>query len=208
MKKNRLTPIVRTGLLGMMLSVLAPVSRATLVAPPDFAELVREADCVVRAVVKSITPEEKAAPGHAPMIYSKVELDVKQVIAGTPANPLILEVLGGKLGDREMYIAGAPRFTVGEESIFFIQGNGVQIFPLVRMMHGLYPILKDKSTGKEYVARSNGQPMDSTSEISQPMRAAGPTPTEQQQAKARAMTPEEFINQIHLTAQKAKPSAH
>lgn len=199
---------VRPFLILLVAIGLSGIARGTTVAPPDFAELVKESDYVVRAVVKSVTPVEKAAaPGRRPMIFSEIELDVKQVITGRPPDHVVLEVLGGKLGNKEMYISGAPRFEVGQESIFFVQGNGAQIFPLVRMMHGLYPVMKDIGTGKEYVARSNGKPMENVAEVQQAMHAANLSPAERSQLAASALTPESFATQIRATAAALKADA-
>jgi hypothetical protein len=179
--------------------------QATTVAPPEFAQLVNEADYVVQAVVKSVTMIEKANPGKRTLPYSLVELEVKQVIVGTPPSPLVLEVLGGKIGEREMYIEGAPRFTVGEEAIFFVQGNQTQIFPLARMMHGLYPILKDKTTGREFVARSNGEPMTDVTEVSEPMHREPEPATALARSAKTPLAPNDFVSQIRLAA-KAPPT--
>ena len=62
--------------------------QATTVVAPDFNTLVRDSDYVVRAVVKSITYTEKAKPGKRTLPYSLVELEVKEVIVGTPPSPL------------------------------------------------------------------------------------------------------------------------
>lgn len=183
------------------------VTQATSVTPPEFIQLVQESDYVVLALVKSVTAENKAPPGRRPVIYSHVELDVKQVIAGEPPSPLVLKVLGGKLGDQEMHISGTPKFTVGEEAIFFVQGNGTQIYPLVRMMHGLYPVLHDPATGKEFVARSNGEPMSDVAQVQQPMHGARRVAAgEPGQATAAALSPEEFITRIRATAKEIRAS--
>jgi len=174
--------------------------QGTTVTPPEFTQLVKEADYVVRAVVKSVDVVEKANHGQRVMPYSLVEMEVKQVIVGTPPRPLILEVLGGKVGDREMFISGAPKFTVGEEAVFFVQGNHTQIFPLARMMHGLYPIRKEATTGREYVARSNGEPMANTSEVSQPMREVGVSVAQITAQAKQALTPDNFATQIRAAA--------
>ena len=184
-----------------------PSVHATTVVAPDFNTLVRDSDYVVRAVVKSVTYTEKAKPGKRSLPYSLVELQVTEVIVGTPPSPLVLEVLGGRTGDREMHISGAPKFEVGQDSILFVQGNKTQIFPLTRMMHGLYPVVKDKDTGKEYITRSNGEPMTSTAEVSQPMHDHDTTPEERRQMAGRALTATDFATQIRTANKENKADA-
>src|SRR6478752_4567257 len=77
---------------------------ATSVVPPEFSELVNESSYIVRAVVKSVNPEERTNAKGYRLIYSQVELDVKEVIAGRPPSPLVLQVFGGSLGGRELSI--------------------------------------------------------------------------------------------------------
>jgi len=174
--------------------------QATTVNPPEFPQLVNESDYIVRAVVKSVTMKLRVMPSGKSMPFSLVELEVKQVIAGKPPVPLILEVLGGKTGGRELSISGAPKMVVGEESILFVQGNGRQIFPLVRMAHGQYPIMKEAATGREYVVRSDGAPLRSVSEVSRPIHTTeGKVALATQataQAATQALTPDEFVRQI------------
>ena len=188
---------------------LLPTARATTVVPPEFGALVNTSDYVVRAVVKSIAAEERVAPSGAKMIYSRVELEVKQIVAGRPPSPLVLDVLGGTLNGREMSIGGAPKFHVGDEAIYFVQGNGRQIYPLTTMMHGLYPIKKEAGSGREYVTRSNGVPMSDVREVSRSMDAdAGVSPEQKSQLATTALSPGDFVRSIRATAKTPKLREH
>jgi len=151
------------------LACLAGPLAATSVVPPAFSELVNGADYIVRARVKSVTPEVRLRNGRE-LIYSKVELDVLEVIAGTPPQPLVLTMLGGKMGDRKVMIQGAPVFNVGNEDILFVRGNGRVFYPLLALMHGQYPLLRDaQRANRQYVNRSNLVPLLTTDEVAQPM---------------------------------------
>ncbi len=154
-------------LLGLI-CLVSPLA-ATSVVPPAFSDLVNGSDYIVRAKVKSVTPEVRLRNGSE-LIYTKVELEVLEVIAGTPPQPLVLTMMGGQLGDRKMMIQGAPGFTVGNEDILFVRGNGRGFYPLYAMMHGQYPLLRDeKKSGRQYVNRSNLVPLLTTDEVAQPM---------------------------------------
>ena len=169
---------------------------ATTVVPPTFSELVNESDYIVRAVVKSVTSEWRGAPGQG-SIFTRVELEVREVIAGAPPQPLVLEMLGGKVGDQEMAIQGAPRFSVGQEDILFVQGNGKNVYPLFAIMHGRYPIRKEAGTGREYMTRSNEVPMQDVDEVALPM-AEGPAAEIQRRMKnpAQALTPAQLVQRV------------
>jgi len=169
---------------------------ATTVIPPEFPELVHGSDYVVRARVKQLVCESEMR-GERELIFTRIELEVLDVIAGAPPQPLWLIMLGGRSGDRELVVEGVPRFQVGDEEIFFVQGNGRNFYPLYAVMYGKYPVRRDKVTGREYVTRSNGVPLRDVSEVTLPL-AAGPA-AELQRRLAHvedALSPAEFSRLI------------
>jgi hypothetical protein len=190
--------------LALLLAVIAAnPAAATSVVPPEFSELVNESSYIVRAVVKSVNPEERTNAKGYRQIYSKVELEVKEVVAGRPPSPLVLQVLGGSIGGRELSIAGAPKFVVGDESILFVQNNGHQVYPLVRMMHGMYRIKKHPGLAREQVTRSDGTPLRDTHEVSGPLADHSATTTVAVGTRAApALTPDEFIQKIRSAVTK------
>lgn len=168
--------------------------------PPEFTDLVNQSDYIVRAVVKSVV-SDYAKPGSK-KIVTQVELEVKEVIAGKPPSPLVLHVMGGKVGQHEMIVEGAPQFTVGEESVLFIRNNGRQIIPLVAMMHGIYPIRKTADGSAEFVARDNEVPLQNTAEAALPMTSGEAAQLQRRMTDpARALTPEQFIRKIREAVQ-------
>lgn len=185
----------------LALPVLILCARATTVIAPSFDRLVDNSEYIVRATVKSVTSEWRDIPDQPGSRYiaSRVELDVGEVIKGSPPSPLVLEVAGGKVGDRELTIDGAPRFVVGQETIVFVKGNGRQVIPLVGMMHGKYDVRKNKKTGREEVLRSDGQPLFNEQEVSQSTAAAKVTTLGS--TTALPLTPADFADRIR---QKAK----
>lgn len=144
-------------------------ARATTVIPPEFAELSQNSDYVVRGVVKSVRNEIRLRNGRE-VPFTLAEIEVTDAIAGTVPAQVVLSMIGGKTSDgSELTIDGAPRFVVGDESIFFVKNNAVSFYPLYAVMHGLYPIKRDKATGREYVARANGLPLSATAEVALPL---------------------------------------
>jgi len=118
-----------------------------------------------------------------------------------PPVPLILEMVGGKVGSEEMVVDGAPKFKVGDEDILFVHGNGRQINPLVALMHGRYPVKHDVHTGREYISRSNGEPLLSEQQVSRTLAAESvnaATPPANSAAVSSALSPSEFTNRIKL----------
>ena len=195
----------RFALFGLAVALLLLPLRtsATSVVAPDFNVLVGEADYVVRAVVKSVTSEWRENKGQR-FIASKVELEVREVIKGTPPQPLVLDIIGGRIGEEELVVEGAPKFLVGDEDILFVQGNGRQVFPLVAMMHGRYPVFRDAKTGVKYALRSNGMPLYSEQDVSLPMTRLSAAKAEN--AQARPMTADAFIKKIREAGPGTRPT--
>lgn len=190
---------LRILLLAAALGAGAAASRlaATTVIPPEFPELVNGSDYVVRAKVKAITAETRVKDGQE-LIYTKVELEVLEVIAGRPPQPLVLTMLGGQVGDRKLTVQGAPAFYVGAEDVLFIKGNGRAFSPLYALMHGQYPVMADeKRAGRRYMNRSNLVPLLSTGEVATPM-AQGELAERLRRLRdpGQALTPEQFIQAV------------
>lgn len=178
--------------------VLLPPAQATTVIAPDFDQLVNSADYVVRAVVKSTRSEwrqnrEKPSERY---IATLVELEVLEVISGHPPSPLVLDVVGGRIGDKELTVGGAPRFEAGQESILFVRGNGRQIVPLVAMRHGHYPVRRDQRTGETQVMRSGGKLLYNEQEVALPEAAASPAARD---PRARPLDAAEFSHRIRAS---------
>jgi hypothetical protein len=187
----------------MVAALLLPASvSATTVVAPEFDELVNKSDYVVRAVVKSVR-SEFASPGSK-AIVTYVELDVKEVITGNPPSPLVLRMLGGRVGDKRMVVSGAPEFVVGDEDILFVRDNGNVFNPLTALMHGRYPIARDEATGRGYMMRNNRAPLKSAKEVAGEMHGQAGEEAHGRRAidLAEAMSPEEFVAAIRATRKR------
>lgn len=190
-------------LLGLLLALLPRPATATMVDAPDIDSLIGQSDYVVRAVVRSATPEWREHAGQR-YIGTKVVLEVREAIKGTPPSPLVLNLIGGRIGPDELVVDGQPRFSVGDESVLFVHGEQRQMFPLVAMMHGVYPVIRVARTGEEYVLRSNGLPLYSAQDVSRPM--TDPAALKQPNPLARPLSAAEFIRQIRARIAAAPPS--
>ncbi|MBA4138096.1 MAG: hypothetical protein C0518_12340 [Opitutus sp.] len=184
-----------------VLGVVAPLW-ATTVVPPDFSQLVNESDYVVRARVTAVTAERVTREGR-PAIFTRIELEILEIIAGNPPARPVLVMLGGRIGDDEMWVEGAPRFAVGDEDVLFVVGNGRYLHPLYALGHGRYRIARD-AAGREFVTRSNGVPLEDVAEISLPL-SDGSAATLQRRARtgATALAPAQFAASIRALRQPA-----
>ena len=137
---------------------------ATSVAPPNFDELVAEADVVFDGVVTAVTAS-LVGVGEARHIESAVTFTVLDALKGQAATPFVLKTAGGAIGNLRMEITGAPKFAVGERMILFVEKNGAQFIPLVGVMHGQFRIKRDSATSREIVLTHDDQTLFDSREI-------------------------------------------
>lgn len=185
---------------GLVLPALLP---ATTVDAPDIDALIRQSDYVVRAVVKSATAEWREHAGQR-YIGTRVELEIREVVKGAPPSPLVIDLIGGRVGEDELAIQGMPKFHAGDENVLFVHGENRRMLPLVAMMHGVYPIVREAGSGEAYVLRSNGLPLYSAQDVSLPMDR--PSAVKQQNPSARPLTAGAFIRQIRDRVTPAQPT--
>lgn len=181
------------------------VSRATTIVAPDFPELVQSSDYVIRGRVVALRNEVRLQSGRE-VPFTLVDVEVKQVIAGDAPATVTLTMLGGRTADGELRVEGVPHFTVGDESILFVQGNGQNYYPLTAAAHGLYPVKFDKKLGREYVARANGVPLSATAEVALPLAEGRLAQQLRRTIKPEdALAPAEFIQSIRAARAARQP---
>jgi hypothetical protein len=191
-------------ILAVVLGLLPFRGLATSVIAPDFNTLVNEADYVVRAVVKSVNSEWRENEGRR-YIATMVELQVSDIVKGTPPQSVILQMVGGTVGPDTLTVTDAPKFVVGDDAIFFVQGNGRQMYPLVAIMHGLYPVYRDSQSNLEYVVRSNGMPLYTENDVSLPMSSL--STIKAQNPASRPMSVAAFEQKIRAAASTSARTA-
>ena len=137
---------------------------ATTVVPPDFDELIGEADVVFDGVVTAINGSW-VGTGTARHIESAVVFQVLETLKGRAVTPFVLKTAGGAIGNLRMEVADGPKFAVGERMILFVEKNGVQFIPLVGIMHGQYRVKADSETRRQVVVKHDDKPIFSLREI-------------------------------------------
>jgi hypothetical protein len=153
----------------LLLLAVAAFARATTVEPPTFTELVAEAESIYRGEVKTVQSRRVTTPTGDSVIKTFVTFAVERTLKGTAQSEVVLEFLGGTVGDDRLEVGGMPKFNVGQREIVFVQKNGTQFCPLVRVMHGRYRVEREAATGREYVARDNRVPLTDVSEVNLPL---------------------------------------
>lgn len=187
------------------LAALLPATLdATSVRPPTFEQVVSRSAQVARGEVIRVQSEWRGA-GADRRIVTVVSFQVERLMIGSLTPLLELEFLGGTVGHDVWQIPGQPQFKVGDRAVLFVEGNRAQVCPLVAMMYGAYPLLRDPENGsRELVLRNDGTPLQSVRAIGLPQREAQHRTTKAIRAplKAPPLTLEEFERAITTEAQR------
>jgi len=124
---HRTTPrfLHTIGMLAVLLSVLSLPSsvRASIVQALDLDELVADSDQIVIGRVVLLESFQRSN-GH---IATWHRIQVERALRGhAPAAPeLIVETLGGRVGDIVMQVEGEPTFSVDERVLLFLRSSRV-----------------------------------------------------------------------------------
>ena len=145
--------------------------RATSVVAPSFAELVSEAQVIVRGTVQAVRCAWVETP-QGRLIKTYVTFAVEKRLKGPAPEELVLEFLGGEIDGEGMRVEGMPQFAAGRREILFVSGNGVRFCPLVGMMHGRYHVMKEAATAREFITRDDGVPLENPDDVQLPQGLA------------------------------------
>ena len=145
--------------------------RAMSVIPPTFAELVAEADVIVRARVVSLQPYLDRTPAGE-VVRTRVTFEVEATLKGRHQGGLTLEFLGGEVDGRGLRVPGMPTFASGATELLFVTRQGAGLCPLVAAAHGRYRVLTDRTTGREFIARNDSTPLASEQDVQLPFSNA------------------------------------
>lgn len=120
--------------------------------------MVAQADAIVESEVVDTTsrfvPQRDGAP-----IVTDVYFRVEKVLKGAPASTLILQFLGGEVGDLGFRVEGVPSFAKGDRDVLFAITVAPQVSPIVGMMHGRVRITADVATRRDIVRAFDGTPL-------------------------------------------------
>lgn len=146
--------------LWVLLTIPAGLAWGTTFAAKNFDQLVTEAEQVFIGTVTA-TQSRRLASGA---IVTDVTFSSLRVLKGGGAlEEIVLQVLGGTVGDETLRMAGVPEFGMGVRYLVFSKGNGTVIFPVVGGDQGLFQVKRDPTTGVDLVFDATGMAITSAS---------------------------------------------
>jgi hypothetical protein len=110
--------------------LLSPVVRATTVEPVTLPELVRRSATIVHGTVQQTNTQWEEGGAR---LYTYITVSAIEILKGDnpAARSVTFRQLGGRDGDRMVYVPGSPRFAAKQEVLLFLTGDDAGGFPQV-----------------------------------------------------------------------------
>ncbi len=133
---------------GVLMLMSAPARATTMVRMSDEA-LTLGADAIVTGTVRDIQTERVGTA-----IATLVTLGIESVLKGyVPTATVTVRDLGGRLGDDELHLFGAPRYELGESVIAFLGQDGDGWLRTSHMALGKFSVTTDAASGARVATR-------------------------------------------------------
>jgi hypothetical protein len=108
----------------------------------DLKKLSAASSLVFHGKVKAVTYRNARLKGGGVLPYSFVTFAVGDKLKGEAPSEITLRFMGGANGRGGFtMISGVPAFSVGDEDLLFVSGNGEQGCPLVQCEFGRYRVM-------------------------------------------------------------------
>ena len=133
----------------LALLTLPGTTRATSMVPQTLDELATKSDAVVRVTTLATRTE-----WHNRVIVTIASMRVTDALLGSLAAGQEIEVatLGGVKDGLELHVAGAPRFTAGEDDILFLGAGTLAAWQVTDLAQGKFEVVRD-AAGREGLSR-------------------------------------------------------
>jgi hypothetical protein len=139
------------------------LANATTVIPPNFDQLVSRAQIIFEGEVTNLQ-SQWIGEGAQHRIVTFVTFKVDDTVKGDPGASYSIRMLGGTVDGRTMEVTDAPKFTVGDHDLLFVENNGSQFIPLVGIQHGRFRVQKDQ-TGRDTLLTGEGRPLTDVNQL-------------------------------------------
>lgn len=111
--------------------------------------------------------------GASRLIITKVTMEVEQTLKGIAPRTLVVEVLGGTIGDQTLHVSHVPEFKVGDRDVLFLNGALHAASPVVGSDQGRFRVMNEAATGTARVLSAGFAPLVSAAKIGATAETAG-----------------------------------
>jgi hypothetical protein len=181
------------GCLAAALAASAVAAHATVLVPGTLAELVRDAQVIVRGRVADV--RFQFTDGRR-RVETVVVLEAESYLKGDYGSQVVFKVPGGEIGRYQSVMVGAPVFRQGDEVVLFLSSQEPELPHLVGFNQGVLRLVRDAATGRALV---QSPPPDATGTKAQTIRRGEPA--------RHAMVFEEFAARVQSLVTPRKGAA-
>lgn len=180
-------------LLACAIGALGGSAQATTVRAPDFSTLVDRAELIFTGRAIAQRSDWTRIDGRR-TIVTYVSFAAERWHKGNAGAVVVLQFLGGTVGDVTMEVTEMPRFARGERAVLFVEGNGIAASPIIGFFHGRFPLRSDG--GVDTVLKHTGEPLGDVAEI-------GPPQQRRKERASRALSHDDFSRKIRERANRS-----
>lgn len=131
--------------------------------------------------------------GASRLIVTRVTLAIEQTLKGSPPRTLVVEVLGGTIGDQTLHVSHVPAFKVGDRDVLFLNGALHAASPIVGSDQGRFRVMNEVATGTARMLNAGFGPLVSPADIGTP---AGSRSNTLVRSMADAMSLSDFVSVV------------
>lgn len=120
---------------------------ATIVVRMSVSQMVDRAQLVVEGTVTDTACRWDEAHRY---IITEAQVKVSRTLKGKVGTSTItVRALGGEVDGVGLYVAGTPKFKIGEETLLFLERHPVKDWRVVGLSQGKFTLVTDKKTGSK-----------------------------------------------------------
>lgn len=135
----------------------APTAAATTVAPLSVEQVTDASDLIVRGTVE----ESWVDPDGNGRLYTRVLVQVTEVLKGGAdvGDYVTVESPGGTLDGQSLGVPGAPRYSLGEDTLLFLTDKPARgVYGTVGLTLGKYTVRPDPRDGTPLAVHFSARP--------------------------------------------------
>ena len=134
-------------LFGLALALITLKAGAVQMIPLSIEDMTKQSDVILHGTVTSKVCDRDPSG----RIYTRLELDVVEVLKGNvKSNKFTVVYGGGKVGNVRSEVSGQADFDVGEEVVTFLVLNQRSEGVTLGLAQGKFKVWKDKETGEKF----------------------------------------------------------
>lgn len=138
------------------LCVAAPAT-ATTIEPLSVPQLIRRAEGIA---VGTVVDVQSVASFDGDYVYTFVTFgDVQFLKGGYSSSEYTIRLDGGTTDERVVQVHGMPDFQVDERRVIFLEGNGINVSPLLGWGQGALRVVQDRRLGQGLLENYLGAPL-------------------------------------------------